>query len=215
MPLFASLLLAAAVPAAAAPPAPPNVVLVVADDLGYADLGIYGNPTIRTPHLDRLAMEGQKWTNFYVPESVCTPSRSSLLTGRLPVRNGMNAADNLRRVFFPDSTGGLPASEVTLAELLKGRGYASTMIGKWHLGHLPPHLPRAHGFDHYFGIPYSNDMDMIPIPGASIGGEDPRKRGRIMDPRPEYWNVPLIRDEVVSERPADQRSIPRRYTEEA
>lgn len=205
--------LAAAAPAPS--PAPPNVVLVVADDLGYGDLGVYGNPTIRTPRLDRMAFEGQKWTNFYVAESLCTPSRAALLTGRLPVRNGMSAADDLRRVFFPDSTGGLPASEVTLAELLKARGYATTVIGKWHLGHVPDALPMAHGFDHYFGIPYSNDMDMIPIPGASIGGEDPRKRARMMDPQPEYWNVPLMRDGAVIERPADQRTITRRYTEEA
>ena len=164
---------------------PPNIVLIVADDLGYGDLGVYGNPTIRTPHLDRLAFEGQKWTTFYVAESVCTPSRAALLTGRLPIRNGMNAANNLRRVFFPDSTGGLPASEITLAELLKARGYATAFVGKWHLGHVRESLPIAHGFDSYFGIPDSNDMDMIAIPGASIGGEDPRKRERIMNPRIE------------------------------
>ena len=132
--------------------APPNIVLIVADDLGYGDLGTYGNPTIRTPHLDRLAFEGQKWTTFYVAESVCTPSRAALLTGRLPIRNGMHAADNLRRVFFPDSTGGLPASEITLAELLKARGYATAFVGKWHLGHVRASLPIAHGFDSYFGI---------------------------------------------------------------
>ena len=193
----------------------PNIVLIVADDLGYGDLGAYGNPTIRTPHLDRLAFEGQKWTTFYVAESVCTPSRAALLTGRLPIRNGLNAANNVRRVFFPDSTGGLPASEITLAELLKGRGYATAFVGKWHLGHVRESLPTAHGFDSYFGIPYSNDMDMIAIPGASIGGEDPQKRERIMNPRVEYWNVPLMRDAAVVERPADQRSITRRYTEEA
>jgi arylsulfatase A-like enzyme len=194
---------------------PPNVVLIVADDLGYGDLGVFGNPTIRTPRLDRMAAEGQKWTSFYVAESVCTPSRAALLTGRLPVRSGMNAVDDLRRVFFPDSTGGLPASEITIAELLKARGYATAVIGKWHLGHVPGALPMAHGFDHYFGIPYSNDMDMVAIPGASIGGEDPRKRDRMMNPRPEYWNVPLLRDAAVAERPADQTSITRRYTEEA
>ena len=90
---------------------PPNIVLIVADHLGTAISARTGNPTIRTPHLDRLAFEGQKWTTFYVAESVCTPSRAALLTGRLPIRNGMNAANNLRRVFFPDSTGGLPAGD--------------------------------------------------------------------------------------------------------
>jgi arylsulfatase A-like enzyme len=193
---------------------PPNVVLVFCDDLGWGDLGSFGNPMIRTPRIDRLASEGQKWTNFYVGESVCTPSRAALLTGRLPIRSGMNPMDDVRRVLYPDSADGLPASEITIAELLKARGYATTAIGKWHLGHLPPFLPMAHGFDDYFGIPYSNDMDMLPIPGASIGGEDPKKRGRMMDPKPEYWNVPLMRGEKVTERPADQTTITKRYTED-
>jgi arylsulfatase A len=206
VPMAAALVFAlgAASPLRAAPEGrPPNVVIVVADDMGWGDLGAFGSPTIRTPRLDRMASEGQKWTSFYAGESVCTPSRAALLTGRLAIRSGMNPMDDARRVLFPDSTGGLPASEVTIAELLRGRGYATTAIGKWHLGHLPPFLPMAHGFDHYFGIPYSNDMDMIAIPGASIGGEDPRKRERMMNPRIEYWSVPLMRDEAVAERPAD------------
>src|SRR5688572_11121218 len=145
--------LGAGVPGRAAPaPRPPNVVIVVADDMGWGDLGAFGNPTIRTPRLDRMAAEGQKWTSFYAGESVCTPSRAALLTGRLAIRSGMNPVDDVRRVLFPDSVGGLPASEVTIAELLRGRGYATTAIGKWHLGHRPPFLPMAHGFDHYFGI---------------------------------------------------------------
>ena len=152
-------------PAPAAPEArPPNVVIVVADDLGWGDLGAFGNPTIRTPRLDRLASEGQKWTSFYTGESVCTPSRAALLTGRLPVRSGMNPVDDRRRVLFPDSTGGLPASEITIAELLRGRGYATTAIGKWHLGHLPPFLPMAHGFDHYFGPPKDRRERSVEVP---------------------------------------------------
>ena len=135
----------------------PNFVVVFCDDLGYGDLGCFGHPTIRTPNLDRMAVEGQKWTNFYVGACVCTPSRAALLTGRLPIRNGMMSAR--RRVLFPDSQGGLPESEVTVAELLKTAGYATAAIGKWHLGHLPQYLPTAHGFDTYWGIPYSNDMD--------------------------------------------------------
>src|SRR5215212_342439 len=139
--LLACLPLATAVAAPAADPArPPNVVLVVADDMGWGDLGVFGNPTIRTPRLDAMAGEGQKWTSFYAGESVCTPSRAALLTGRLAIRSGMNPKDDVRRVLFPDSTGGLPASEVTVAELLRGRGYATTAIGKWHLGHLAPYL---------------------------------------------------------------------------
>jgi arylsulfatase A-like enzyme len=195
---------------------PPNVVIVLADDLGYGDVGVYGHPTIRTPRIDRMAAEGQRWTSFYVGESVCTPSRAALLTGRYAVRSGLAPAERGRRVLYPDSTGGLPASEVTIAELLKARGYATAAIGKWHLGHLPQFLPMAQGFDEYFGIPYSNDMDMLPVPGATeIGGEDRAKRGRIMNPRVEYWNVPLMRGTAVVERPADQRTITRRYTEEA
>ena len=216
MPTLAGLawLLAAALPGA--PAAPPNVVIVLADDLGYGDLGVYGHPTVRTPRIDRMAAEGQRWTSFYVGESVCTPSRAALLTGRLAVRSGLSPSDEGRRVFFPDSAGGLPLSEVTIAELLKTRGYATAAIGKWHLGHLPQFLPMSQGFDEYFGIPYSNDMEMTPVPGATmIGGEDPSKRARIMDPRIEYWNVPLMRGAAVVEQPADQRTITRRYTEEA
>src|SRR5689334_4291888 len=110
---------------------PPNVVILLADDMGYGDLGCYGHPSIRTPHLDRMACEGMKFTNFYAAAPVCTPSRAALLTGRLAVRSGM--ASDTQRVLFPDSTGGLPASEITLAELLKEKGYATACVGKWHL----------------------------------------------------------------------------------
>ena len=198
------LLLVLAAPVRAQDDRPPNLVIVFADDLGYGDLGTYGHPTIRTPHLDRMAAEGMKFTQFYSAASVCTPSRAALLTGRLPVRSGM--ASDRRRVLFPDSKLGLPHDEVTIAELLKGRGYATAAVGKWHLGHLPEFLPRRHGFDQYFGIPYSNDMDKV----------DPRPNREIaFDPRFEYWNVPLLRDEAVEEQPADQRTITKRYTEEA
>ncbi len=185
-----------------------NFVIIFADDLGYGDLSSYGNPTIKTPNLDRMAQEGQKWTNFYAGASVCTPSRAALLTGRLPVRSGM--ASNTHRVLFPDSKNGLPASEITLAEQLKTVGYQTAAIGKWHLGHKEEYLPTNHGFDYYFGIPYSNDMDMI--------------RGLL--PYWEYWqqpndsiktehfNVPLFRNTEIIERPANQHSITKRYSEE-
>ena len=185
--------------------APPNVVIIFADDLGYGDLGVYGHPTIRTPNLDRMAAEGQRWTNFYVAASVCTPSRAGLLTGRLPIRSGM--VDDNVRVLFPDSRGGLPSSEVTIAEVLKAKGYATGAIGKWHLGHLPQYLPTKQGFDSYFGIPYSNDMDKL---------EDaPKGPALWKDPDVKNFNVPLMRNEEIIERPANQHTITKRYTEEA
>lgn len=170
----------------------PNIIIFFADDLGYGDLGIYGHPTIRTPHLDRMASEGMKWTQFYVAASVCSPSRAALLTGRLPVRNGM--AGETRHVFFPNSAGGLPQEELTLAEALKEQGYATACIGKWHLGHLPEYLPTEHGFDYYYGLPYSNDMHV-------------ERRG---DPP-----VPLLRNKQIIEQPAQQETLTARYTEEA
>ena len=181
----------------------PNIVIIFCDDLGYGDLGVFGHPTIRTPNLDRMAREGQKWTNFYAAASVCTPSRAGLITGRLPVRSGM--CSDRRRVLFPDSSSGLPEGEVTIAEALKARDYVTACVGKWHLGHLPRHLPTNNGFDSYFGIPYSNDMDKAAGPGVDV----------FKDSRIEYFNVPLMRDEEIVERPADQTTITKRYTEEA
>lgn len=185
--------------------AKPNVVVIFCDDLGYGDLACFGHPTIATPNLDRMATEGQKWTNFYVAAPVCTPSRSAIMTGRLPIRTGM--CSDKRRVLFPDSAGGLPPEEITIADALKTAGYATACIGKWHLGHLPQYLPTEQGFDSYLGIPYSNDMDRI--------AESPRGRTAFWDPKPEYFNVPLLRDKREIERPANQYTITRRYTEEA
>ncbi|MBI1766080.1 MAG: sulfatase [Acidobacteria bacterium] len=187
---------------------PQNFVIILCDDLGYGDVGSFGNPTIRTPQLDRMAAEGQRWTSFYVADSVCTPSRAGLLTGRLPIRTGMFS--DTRRVLFPDSAGGLPASEITIAELLKPRGYATAAIGKWHLGWQPEYLPTKQGFDSYFGIPYSNDMD------ATFKFSTRDEYIRFMkNPQREYWNVPLQRNATILERPADQTTITRRYTDEA
>lgn len=186
----------------------PNFIVIFADDLGYGDLGVFGHPTIKTPSLDQMAFEGQKWTNFYVAAPVCTPSRAGLLTGRLPIRSGM--CSDKRRVLFPDSNGGLPQSENTIARLLKDNGYHTAAIGKWHLGHKSPFLPTRHGFDSYFGIPYSNDMDKIK--GQNYFAD------QLTFAEEEYFqafNVPLMRDEEIVERPADQRTITKRYTEEA
>ncbi|MEX0928192.1 MAG: sulfatase [Balneolales bacterium] len=166
----------------------PNIVIVFTDDMGYGDLGTYGHPTIRTPALDGMAEEGMKFTQFYVPSPVCTPSRAALLTGRLPVRSGVNG------VLWPYSDRGLPPGEVTMASALKTRAYATAHIGKWHLGDHSPHLPTDHGFDYYYGIPYSNDMNR------------------------EQWGLihtPLMRNEEIIEQPVDQRTLTRRYTDES
>ncbi|WP_036156508.1 sulfatase family protein [Maribacter forsetii] len=193
-------------------PVKPNIVIIFADDLGYGDLSSYGHPTIHTPNLDRMASEGQKWTNFYVGASVCTPSRAALMTGRLPVRNGLTSAKV--GVFFPDSHNGIPTEEITIAEQLKSAGYATGMVGKWHLGHKDEYLPTNHGFDDYYGIPYSNDMDHT---GKITSME--QYFGRYTDTyeerTPEEFNVPIIRGTKVVERPAQQNTLTKRYTEEA
>ncbi len=183
----------------------PNFVVIFCDDLGYGDLSCFGHPSIDTPQLDRMASEGMRWLQFYSAAPVCTPSRAALLTGRLPLRSGL--CSNRRRVLFPNSGGGIPDSEVTIAEMLRDVGYRTACVGKWHLGHLPEYLPTEHGFDSYFGIPYSNDMDRI--------AEAPKGSTSIFRPRVEYFNVPLMRGQKIIERPADQTTISRRYTEEA
>ncbi|MGM0459158.1 MAG: sulfatase family protein [Bacteroidota bacterium] len=191
----------------------PNIVVIFTDDQGYGDLSSYGAPNIRTPHLDKMASEGQKWTHFYAAASVCTPSRAGLLTGRYPVRSGM--ASDVHRVLFPDSKGGLPEAEITIAEQVKKAGYQTAMIGKWHLGHHEQYLPTNHGFDYYYGIPYSNDMDQTeenPQRGNYINGYFEFADDHIPI---DYYNVPLMRNTEIIERPADQNTITRRYTQES
>ena len=143
---------AAAYGATAATAATPNVVFIFCDDLGYGDLGSYGSK-IRTPNLDRLASEGVRFTNFCSADPVCSPSRAALLTGRYPTRVGVP------KVLFPQDQEGLSLDETTLADVLKARQYRTMCIGKWHLGRPQAYLPTSRGFDEYFGIPYSNDMN--------------------------------------------------------
>lgn len=172
----------------------PNFIVIFTDDQGYNDLGCFGSPLIKTPNLDRMASQGMRFTDFYASAPVCTPSRASLMTGcyaqRLSMADMPNAQGTLEppaTVLFPHSKCGLNADELTVAESLKQCGYATACIGKWHLGHLPPFLPTRHGFDYYYGIPYSNDM----VPS------------------------PLMRNEEVIEEPAVQETLTERYTEEA
>jgi arylsulfatase A-like enzyme len=182
----------------------PNFIIILTDDLGYGDLGCYGSPTIRTPQLDRMASEGLRFTDFYAPAEVCTPSRAALLTGRYAIRSGMAGS---RRVLYPGSKGGLPPGEITIAEALRPKGYATMHIGKWHLGIHEGSRPQDQGFDHTFGIPYSNDMDArAGLPQAASSWPNPPRDG---------WNVPLQRDGEVVERPADQTTLTKRYTEES
>ena len=201
--LLVSLFASTALLPAATPPTRPNIIVILTDDQGYGDLGCYGSPTIRTPNIDRMAAEGVRFTDFYSGAEVCTPSRTALLTGRYPLRSGM--AGN-RRVLFPESVGGLPPAEITLAESLKARGYTTAHIGKWHLGIHAGSRPQDQGFDSTFGLPYSNDMDAR----AGITSKDR------FSPTPpaDGWNVALMRNGEIVERPADQTTLTKRYTEE-
>lgn len=177
---------------AAAEERPPNVVVVIADDLGYGDLGCYGAQGWETPHLDRMASEGVRLTSFYVAQAVCGASRAGLLSGCYPNRLGLLGAPNHR------ATHGVHPQETLIPEVLKARDYAAAMYGKWHLGHRREFLPRQHGFDDYFGLPYSNDM----WPHHPTGGKS-------------YPPLPLIAgDDVVALNP-DQSQLTTWYTERA
>jgi arylsulfatase A-like enzyme len=192
----------------AAEPEKPNIVIIYADDLGYGDLACYGNPSIRTPNLDRMAAEGMRFTNFYSAAEVCTPSRAALLTGRYPVRSGM--CHDEWRVLRTRAKGHLPLDEITLPELLKGRGYTTGIIGKWHLGvwYLNPDgHPSKHGFDRVFCVPHSNDMN--PARGIPAGARTQLEQNE------SWWNTPLYRDNELVAQPVEQSTLTRRYTEEA
>jgi len=177
------------------PNSTPNVVLINCDDLGYGDLGCYGSDRNRTTHLDRLAGEGLRFTSFYTPSPVCSPARAALLTGCYPPRIGFGSFKGLP-VLFPGMAMGLPPSEISLARVLSDAGYATQAVGKWHCGDQPEFLPTNHGFDHYLGLPYSNDMG--------------RQAGK-PDFMPEMPPLPLIVDGEVVEQQPDQSSLTDRY----
>jgi len=168
-------------PGAGAPSNKPNVIIVLTDDQGYADVGAFGAQGFATPNIDRLAAEGMQFTNFYSAAPICSPSRAALMTGSYPVRVSVTG------VLEPDSAIGLNTEEVTIAELLKSSGYATAAIGKWHLGDADAFLPTRHGFDEYFGLPYSNDMSPLP----------------------------LLENEQAIEQDPDQSQLTKRYTEKA
>ena len=186
----------------------PNFIIILADDQGYADLGCFGSETIQTPQIDQLAKEGRKFTSFYVPSPLCTPSRAGLLTGCYPKRLSI-----AKGVLFPKSTTGLHPDEVTIADMLKTAGYATACVGKWHLGHREPFLPTKQGFDSYFGIPYSNDMNHPDNKNRPKISSDDSWLNQAESVK--QWNAPLMRDGEIIELPVNQRTITRRYTDEA
>lgn len=175
---------------------PPNFVLILADDLGWGDIGVQGATGFATPSIDRLAAEGLRFTSFYAPNAACSPTRAAIMTGSYAPRVG------IPHVLSPRSRRGLNPNEITIAELLKGRGYATIAVGKWHLGDHPAFLPTAQGFDSYFGLPYSSDM-------SPVKANNPRERANLW-----YPPLPLIRDTAVVEREPDQTQLTRRYTAE-
>ena len=176
-------------------PEKPNIILVNCDDLGYGDVGCYGSELHSTPALDRMAAEGNRFTDFYMAAPVCSPSRAAMMTGCYPQRIGLETGPVIC-VLRPGDPIGLSPDEVTVAQILKNAGYATKIIGKWHCGDQPEFLPTRHGFDSYYGIPYSNDMG-------------------ITERHPELPPLPLMRgEEVVQEQP-DQAALTERYMEDA
>lgn len=178
---------------------PPNFIVIFCDNLGYGDIEPFGSTLHRTPNLNRMAEEGMKFTHFCVTAGVCTPSRASLITGSYAQRVGMHLNKRDYHVLRPVSPFGLHPDEVTIAEELKELGYATAMVGKWHLGDQEPFLPTRQGFDYFFGVPYSDDMTE-----------------RIWDQDGSHWPpLPLMENEKVIEAPADRDGLTKRYTEVA
>lgn len=178
--------------------AQPNVVIILCDNLGYGDVACFQpQAKQRTPNLDRMATEGIRLTSFYSTSGVCTSSRASLMTGCYPRRVGLHVSATGASVLQPVGSRGINPAEQTIAELLKGVGYATTCIGKWHLGDQPIFLATRNGFDSFFGIPYSEDMERGRVPGL------------------DWPELPLLRNEKVIEAPPDAQFFTKRMTEEA
>ena len=175
----------------------PNIIIIFADDVGYGDLGCFGSEVNHTPRLDRMAAEGVRFTDFYVASPVCSPSRAALMSGCYPKRIGLDVGDGFG-VLLPGDPIGLDPDLLTLPRLLKSAGYATGMIGKWHLGDQPDFLPTRHGFDSWFGLPYSNDM----VP------DHPNTQHH-------FPPLPLMRGETITEVDPNQASLTDRYTAEA
>ena len=183
----------------------PNIVIIFCDDLGYSDVGCFGAKGWKTPNIDRLAREGIRFTQFYDAQPVCSASRSALLTGCYPSRIGIMGA------LGPSSKVGISSNEVTLAQMLKQRGYATAIFGKWHLGFQPQFLPTRHGFDEYYGLPYSNDMWPWHPDFANKPLEERQRR-------PGYPDLPMIEGEKIvipSVTFVEQRQLTTWYTEHA
>jgi len=180
-------------------PTPPNIILIFCDDLGYADLSCYGSIWNQTPEIDKMAVEGLKFTDFYAGAPVCTPSRAGLMTGCYARRVDLDLDQNNQWVLFPKAQKGINPKETILPEALKEAGYSTAIIGKWHLGDQPEFLPVKHGFDYWFGLPYSNDMGIKTEEGPML---------------------PLMQNDKVIELigrnvPEDQAILTKRYTDEA
>ncbi|MCY1278051.1 Arylsulfatase [compost metagenome] len=217
----------------------PNMILLVADDMGWGDLASYGNPVLETPNLDRMAQEGQRWTDFYVSSPVCSPSRGAMLTGRVETRTGMYGVHN--NVVIENDPNTFLDKEVTLAQLLKDSGYRTALFGKWHLGDSLAAYPTRSGFDTWWGTPMSNDGYFIggvtpeELRKRALAGESPQKlyaeylaqaTASFTDPKSEMWNIPLVKsdrvevngqvrfEDQVLERPIDQKTYNRRLTDQ-
>eukprot|EP01060_Flectonema_neradi_P029408 TRINITY_DN4064_c0_g1_i1.p1 TRINITY_DN4064_c0_g1~~TRINITY_DN4064_c0_g1_i1.p1 ORF type:complete len:563 (+),score=117.04 TRINITY_DN4064_c0_g1_i1:38-1690(+) len=195
----ASILLMAA--SALGLPSQPNFLIMFADDMGYGDPSVAGNPTTTTPNIDSIATEGIRFTQWYSGFHICSPSRAAMVTGRLPIRNGCAGTTPLGGVFRADAVGGLPLNETTFADILSTKGYYTAAVGKWHLGQRDEYLPTSRGFKEYFGVPYSVDMGESPW---SLGHDEAGHR-----------SLPLMLNKTVFEQPTNLEKLTNRYAEYA